>query len=51
MYGINQDEVMERIKQYMENETDIFISMAEYMSLDEENRQIIKNYLAKRGER
>lgn len=49
MYGIKQEEVMERIKQHIENETDILISMSEYMSLNEENRQVIKDYLAKKG--
>jgi len=39
MYGIKQEEVMERIKQHIENETDILISMSEYISKEGEYKQ------------
>jgi len=48
MYEINQENVMRKVKQFIENKKGIELSLAEYMSLNEQNRQLIYNYLAKR---
>jgi len=48
MYGINQKMVMEKIMLMITNNKDIEISLSEYMSLNEQNRQLIHNYLAKK---
>ena len=48
MFGINQEMVMEKVMLMITNNKDVEISLSEYMSLNEQNRQLIHNYLAKR---
>jgi len=45
MYGINQNEVMSKVMLMIEERKDVEISLSEYMSLNEQNRQLIYNYL------
>ena len=50
MYGIKQDEVMKKVMLMITNNKDITISLSEYMSLNEQSRQLIYNYLKNREE-
>jgi len=45
MLGIKQEEVMNKVMLMIEEKKDVEISLSEYMSLNEQNRQLICNYL------
>ena len=50
MFGINQKMIMEKVMLIITNNKDISISLSEYMSLNEQSRQLIYNYLKNREE-
>ena len=45
MYKVKQEEVMSKVMLMIEEKKDIEISLSEYMSLNEQNRQLIDDYL------
>jgi len=50
MLGIKQEEVMNKVMLMIEEKKDVEISLSEYMSLNEQSRQLIYNYLKNREE-
>ena len=50
MFGINQKIIMKKVMLMITNNKDIEISLSEYMSLNEQSRQLIYNYLKNREE-
>ena len=50
MFGINQKIIMKKVMLMITNNKDVEISLSEYMSLNEQSRQLIYNYLKNREE-
>jgi len=48
MFGINQKIIMKKVMLMITNNKDIEISLSEYMSLNEQSRQLVYNYLKNR---
>ena len=50
MFAINQKIIMKKVMLMITNNKDVEISLSEYMSLNEQSRQLIYNYLNNREE-